>query len=78
MHFPPMPCRKCGRPLPAPPATARGPTVPDELVHLRAVNASLRREIRTPRQEIAALRQERRAILDADRPNVDAAAGWIA
>jgi cell division septum initiation protein DivIVA len=29
---------------------------------------SLRREVRTQRQEIAALREERRALLDADRP----------
>jgi hypothetical protein len=29
---------------------------------------SLRREVRTQRQEIAALREERRALVEADRP----------
>ena len=32
---------------------------------------SLRREVRTQRLEIAALREERRALLQADRPAVD-------
>ena len=32
---------------------------------------SLRREVRTQRLEIAALREERRALVDADRPAVD-------
>jgi hypothetical protein len=33
-----------------------------------ALIESLQREVRTQRREIAALREERRAILDADRP----------
>ena len=32
---------------------------------------SLRREVRDQRLEIAGLREERRALLDADRPQVD-------
>ena len=32
---------------------------------------SLRREVRTQRLEIAALREERRALVEADRPAVD-------
>ena len=36
---------------------------------------SLRQEVRTQRMEIAGLREERRAILDADRPRVDTALG---
>jgi hypothetical protein len=32
---------------------------------------SLRREVRTQRLEIAGLREERRALVDADRPAVD-------
>jgi hypothetical protein len=32
---------------------------------------SLRQEVRTQRMEIAGLREERRAILEADRPRVD-------
>jgi len=32
---------------------------------------SLRQEVRTQRLEIAGLREERRALLDADRPAVD-------
>jgi hypothetical protein len=32
---------------------------------------SLRREVREQRREIAGLREERRALLDADRPQVD-------
>jgi hypothetical protein len=43
---------------------------------------SLRREVRTQRQEIAALREERRAILGADKPprtlNEHPGGGWIA
>jgi len=43
---------------------------------------SLRREVRTQRLEIAALREERRAILGADDPptprNHNPGAGWIA
>lgn len=37
--------------------------------HLLAINESLRREIRLQRKEIAALRDERKIFLDADRPN---------
>jgi hypothetical protein len=32
---------------------------------------SLRREVRTQRLEIAGLREERRALVEADRPTVD-------
>ena len=32
---------------------------------------SLRREVRDQRLEIAGLREERRALLDADRPQID-------
>jgi hypothetical protein len=32
---------------------------------------SLRREVRTQRLEIAGLREERRALVEADRPSVD-------
>jgi hypothetical protein len=43
---------------------------------------SLRREVRTQRLEIAALRQEQRAILGADEPprplNEHPGGGWIA
>jgi len=35
--------------------------------HLLAINESLRREVRLQRQEIAALRDERKMLLDADR-----------
>lgn len=40
--------------------------------HLLAINESLRREIRLQRREIAALRDERKMLLDADRPNTNA------
>jgi hypothetical protein len=45
--------------------------------HLLAINESLRREIRLQRKEIAGLRDERRMLLDADRPNLDADGGWL-
>lgn len=45
--------------------------------HLLAINESLRREIRIQRKEIGALRDERRILLDADRPNPDADGGWL-
>lgn len=48
-----------------------------EIARLRAICESLRVEVRTQRQEIAALRAEQRLITDLDRPNPDAAAGWI-
>jgi hypothetical protein len=39
-----------------------------ELARLQAVIDSLQREVLEQRREIAGLREERRAILDADRP----------
>ena len=39
-----------------------------EIARLLAVIESLRREVRTQRQEIAALREERRALIGADAP----------
>jgi len=42
-----------------------------EVRRLQAVTESLRREVREQRREIAGLREERRALLDADRPAVD-------
>jgi hypothetical protein len=39
-----------------------------EVARLNAVIESLRREVRTQRLEIAGLREERRALLEADRP----------
>jgi len=46
-----------------------------KIEHLLAINESLRREVRLQRQEIAALREERKMLLDADRPNLDG--GWL-
>ena len=42
-------------------------------------NAALRLEVRTQRKEIAALREERKAFFDAERPwrNENPGAGWI-
>ena len=42
-------------------------------VRIRAAQEirSLRREVREQRKEIAGLREERRALLEADRPQVD-------
>jgi hypothetical protein len=42
-----------------------------EVRRLQAVIESLRREVREQRREIAGLREERRALLDADRPQPD-------
>ena len=42
-----------------------------ENARLTALVESLRREVREQRLEIAGLREERRAIMDADRPQVD-------
>jgi hypothetical protein len=42
-----------------------------EIARLAALVESLRREVREQRREIAGLREERRAILDADRPQPD-------
>lgn len=41
------------------------------LTRLEAINESLRREVREQRREIAGLREERRALVAADRPQVD-------
>ena len=41
------------------------------LTRLEAITESLRREVREQRREIAGLREERRALLDADRPQPD-------
>ena len=43
----------------------------EENARLTALVESLRREVREQRREIAGLREERRAILDADRPTPD-------
>jgi hypothetical protein len=40
----------------------------EEIARLTALVQSLRREVREQRREIAGLREERRALLDADRP----------
>ena len=42
-----------------------------EIARLQALVESLRREVREQRTEIAGLREERRALLDADRPQMD-------
>lgn len=42
-----------------------------EIARLTALVESLKREVRTQRLEIAGLREERRALLDADRPQPD-------
>jgi cell division protein FtsB len=42
-----------------------------EIARLQAVIDSLRREVLEQRREIAGLREERRAILAADRPQMD-------
>ena len=42
-----------------------------EIARLQALVESLRREVREQRREIAGLREERRALLDADRPTPD-------
>jgi hypothetical protein len=42
-----------------------------ELARLQAVIDSLQQEVLEQRREIAGLREERRAILDADRPQMD-------
>jgi hypothetical protein len=42
-----------------------------ELARLQAVIDSLQQEVLEQRLEIAGLREERRAILDADRPQMD-------
>jgi predicted RNase H-like nuclease (RuvC/YqgF family) len=51
----------------------------EEIQQLKYLNESLRREVRTQRQEIAALREERRSFLNADRPmqNEFPEGGWI-
>ena len=43
----------------------------EENARLHALVESLRREVREQRKEIAGLREERRALLDADRPQPD-------
>ncbi len=43
----------------------------EENARLHALVESLRREVREQRLEIAGLREERRALLDADRPQPD-------
>jgi hypothetical protein len=40
----------------------------DDIARLRAIIDALRLEVRTQRQEIAALREERRALIGADAP----------
>ena len=47
------------------------PEVGDLLSQAADYIDSLRREVRTQRLEIAGLREERRAMLEADRPAVD-------
>ena len=42
-----------------------------EIARLNALVESLRREVLEQRKEIAGLREERRALLDADRPQPD-------
>lgn len=42
-----------------------------EIARLTALVESLRREVREQRREIAGLREERRALLEADRPQPD-------
>jgi hypothetical protein len=50
-----------------------------EINGLLRINESLRQEIRTQRTEIAALREERRAVIESDRPwrNENPEGGWI-
>jgi len=50
-----------------------------EINGLLAINESLRREVREQRKEIAALREERRAVIESDRPwkNENPEGGWI-
>jgi len=48
-----------------------------ELARLQAVIDSLRQEVLEQRREIAGLREERRAILDADRPPGSAETGGM-
>ena len=43
----------------------------EENARLASLVESLRREVREQRKEIAGLREERRALLDADRPQPD-------
>ena len=43
----------------------------DEIARLTALIESLRATVREQRREIAGLREERRAILEADRPQMD-------
>ena len=47
------------------------PDVGELLIQAADHIESLRREVRTQRLEIAALREERRALVEADRPAVD-------
>lgn len=47
------------------------PDTQAEIARLAALVESLRREVREQRLEIAGLREERRALLDADRPQPD-------
>lgn len=47
----------------------------DMIDGLLAINASLRNEIRTQRKEIAALRNERAAVEQSERPFPDG--GWV-
>ena len=39
-----------------------------QIESLKSINESLKKEVRTQRKEIANLREERRAILDSDKP----------
>jgi hypothetical protein len=47
------------------------PEVGELLTEAASMIESLRREVKTQRLEIAGLREERRALVDADRPAVD-------
>jgi cell division protein FtsB len=43
----------------------------EEIARLQAVIDSLRQEVLEQRREIAGLREERRALVEADRPQMD-------
>lgn len=51
----------------------------NEIDHLRALNNSLREEIRIQRKEIAALRAEQKMFIDDERPwrNENPEGGWL-
>jgi hypothetical protein len=55
------------------PRTEGGQLALEAVAHIEA----LRREVRTQRKEIGALREERKAFVNLDRPNHDAEAGWL-